>query len=722
MHSLRILFVAFVVTLIVGIALPTLAGDKRPFSVEDLYRIGRVSQLVVSPGGEYAAFVVKKFDMDANKGQASIWLASLKEGTSRQLTFSDKSDWAPRWISETRLAFLSSRSGASQIWAIDINGGEAERLTDFGIPVGNFIIASDGKHVALQADVFPDCQTALVLQKNKQNSQQSLTSCNKEKAAAKEKDKVSARVYDKLLYRIWDTWRTEARGHVLWATLDGGGLRDLTPGDWQTPPLDLGGYSDLSISPDNKEVAFTSNATENPAWNTNNDIFIVSVDGGKPTNITENNEAVDAEPVYSPDGKYIAYVSMKRAGFEADRRVLTLFNRSSRKTEKISLLTDALDRSVSQFSWAPDSRSIVFTASDRGRKIINRVSVPSGRITKLIDKHINSYPQFDADGDRILFLRQSMSMPTEVFFADSTGSNVQRISRVNDEVLADVEMGQYEDIEYSGADGDKVHGFLLKPPGFNPKKKYPLLMLIHGGPQGAFGDGFHPRWNMQMFATPGFVVAAVNFHGSKGYGQEFCDAVSGDWGGKPYEDIMKGVDYITEEFSFIDGKNVSAAGASYGGFMINWILGHTDRFRSLVSHDGVYEQFSMYGATEELWFPEWEFKGTPWENPELYAKFSPASYAENFKTPTLIIHGEHDYRVPYTQGLQLFTALQRQGVESRLLLFPDENHFVQKPQNARFWWHSVLGWLADHAKIKWTPPGVIVKKKNPGKNVKKIAG
>ncbi|MBW2276688.1 MAG: S9 family peptidase [Deltaproteobacteria bacterium] len=683
-------------------AAPAEARKKRVLAVEDLYKMGRVSQLAVSPDEPLAAFVVKTFDMEENKGVSHIWLADLKKRRSRQLTNATSSDWGPRWLTDGRLAFLSVRSGAPQVWAISLDGGEAQQLTDLPTGVDNFAVAPDGAHLAVVSTVFPDCVDM---------------ACNAKKLAEKEASKVKARHITKLLYRMWDHWLDERRGHVLWVPIAGGEPKDLTPGDLQTPPHDLGGHMDLSISPDSAEVAFTANLTENPAWNTNNDVLTVPVKGGAPKNITNNNEACDAEPVHSPDGSYIAYLAMKRPGFEADRKVLTLYDRKSHKRIP---LTDSLDRSVYEFSWAPDSSTIWFNVSDRGRIAIYKVAVPTGIVTKVVKDAANTNVQPTADGDYLVYIKQTMSVPAEVYKSEVTGANERPVSRINGELMAGIEMGQYEDFEFEGAGGDMVHGFLLKPPGFKKNKKYPLLMLIHGGPQGAFGERFHPRWNMQLFATPGFVVAAVNFHGSRGYGQEFCDAVSGDWGGKPYEDVMKGTDYVLTNYDFIDKKNISAAGASYGGFMINWILGHTDRFRSLVSHDGVYEQWSMYGSTEELWFPEWEFKGTPWDNPELYDKFSPARYADKFQTPTLVIHGENDYRVPYTQGLQLFSALQRQGVESKLLYFPDENHFVQKPQNARLWWNEVLGWLAKYAGIKWKPPGQKSKPRKPG--VKQIAG
>lgn len=674
------------------------AAGKRPFTVDDLYRLGRVQEVAVSPDGKLLAFSVKRFDMAANKGTTNLFLSTLADGKVRQLTTAAAADTSPRFMPDgERLAFLSTRSGSSQVWAIPLSGGEAVQLTKLPMDVGGFAVAKDGRHLAVQAQVFPSCKDM---------------ACNEKRAKELEADPVKARTYDRLLYRVWDHWRDERRSHVLWVALDGTEPRDLTPGDIETPPFDLGGHLDLDISPEGDEVAFAANVTRNPAWNTNNDVFTVKVAGKAPVNVTLKNEACDAEPRYSPDGRYLAYLAMKRPGFESDSRVLTIVER---KSGAATALTKALDASVEEFSWSPDSREIVFNVWERGRLMLYKAAVPSAIVTRVRAEHTASSPVVTSDGKSVVFIGQSMSEPTEVFSMSMSGGGERRISHVNDDVVAGIEMGAGEELEFEGAHGDKVHGFLLKPPGFDPKRKYPVLMLMHGGPQGSFGDDFHQRWNMQMFASPGFVVVSVNFHGSTGYGQAFTDAVSGDWGGAPYEDVMKGLDHVLAAFPFTDGKNVSAAGASYGGFMINWILGHTDRFRSLVSHDGVYDQVSMYGATEELWFPEWEMKGTPWGNPETYEKSSPSAFAGKFKTPTLVVHGEQDFRVPYTQGLQLFTALQRQGVESKLLFFPDENHFVQKPQNARLWWNTVLDWLADHAGIKRG-------KTAPAAQVKKIAG
>ncbi|MDJ0762622.1 MAG: S9 family peptidase [Myxococcota bacterium] len=682
----------------VALAIVPEAAAKKPslLDVDQLFGMAWLSDLTVSPDEPVAAFVVKRFSMEKNKATSSIWIVSLDTGTVRRLTRSNNSDWAPRWRRPGELAFLSRRSGTAQVWSIDIHGGEARQLTDLPLEINNFAIAPDGMHLAAQIMVYPECKTLR---------------CTAKKIEQQKKSPVKARIYDALLYRVWDTWRDGRVGHIWWVPLKGGKPRDLTPGNWQTPPLDLGSGMDLSISPDSKHVAFTANATEQPAWNTNNDIFIVPVAGGKPENITAANKACDAGPAFSPDGRTLAYLAMERPGYEADHRVLTLYDL---KTKNKTPLTKALDRSVSQFAWSKKGHEILFAAPDQGHKPVYRLFVNAKRFSKLIDKHTNSYPQYGQRGDTILFLQQRLSRPPEVHAASIFGSGERPLTKINGSRLANIKMGASQEITFAGADTDPVHGFLITPPGFRANKKYPLLVLIHGGPQGMVADAFHPRWNLQLFAAAGIVVAAFNFHGSSGYGRAFKDAVSKDWGGKPYEDIMKGVTYVTKKFKFIDPRNVSAVGASYGGYMINWILGNTDRFRCLISHAGVFDHASFYGATEELWFPEWEFNGTPWSNPALYAKHTPSQNVKRFKTPTLVIHGEHDYRVPYTQGLQLFTALQRQGVASKLLFFPDETHFVKKPQNAKLWWHTMLGWIAEHANIPWQPPDQVRIKKSRG--------
>ena len=482
--------------------------------------------------------------------------------------------------------------------------------------------------------------------------------------------------------------------YVLVLPSSGGPARDITPGDYDSPPIDLAGSWSYAWSPDSKEIAFTRNPDPAVAVSTNNEVYTVNLGGGEPRKISES-AGNDGQPLYSPDGKYLAYLQMKRPGFEADQRQIVLCERSSGKRLNIS---ERHDFSVNDFLWSPDSRSIYFTADDKGCESLLRIDVALKSLETLIDKGYNHSPRILPQGDGIVLIKEAINQPAEIYRVDQRGRAPMKLTSVNDERLSRVEMNPKEDFWFEGASGTKVHGFLVKPPGFTSSKKYPVILLVHGGPQGQWGDQFHYRWNAQMFASRGYVVVLINPRGSTGYGQQFTDEISGDWGGKPYEDLMKGVDFALGAYPFLDGSRMAAAGASYGGYMINWMAGHTTRFRCLVSHDGSFDMRSMYGTTEELWFPEWEFRGTPYQNPTLYAKWSPSAYASRFKTPMLVIHGQLDYRLDVSEGFQLFTALQRQGVKSRMLYFPDEGHFVTRPANAELWYKTVLDWIDEHTK------------------------
>jgi dipeptidyl aminopeptidase/acylaminoacyl peptidase len=386
---------------------------------------------------------------------------------------------------------------------------------------------------------------------------------------------------------------------------------------------------------------------------------------------------------------------MARPGFEADKYSLFLYDMNN---QKISNLTEKLDISVNDILWSPDNSTLYISFQEKGRISLGKISIKNKKFEKILQGHYISSPSISSDGKKLIFLKQEINHPTDINSFDLKAEKVTQLTATNKKLLSKLEMNPAEEFWFDGADGDKVHGFLVKPPLFDASKKYPLVLLIHGGPQGAFSDNFHYRWNAQMFTAPGYVTALINFHGSTGYGQSFTDSLTGDWGGKPYEDIMNGLDHLLSRYNFIDRSRLAAAGASYGGYMINWIEGHTTRFSCLISHAGVYDLRSMHGATEELWFPEWEFKGTPWSNKEMYEKWSPSFFVQNFKTPCLVIHGQRDFRVPVTQGFQFFTALQRMNVPSQMLYFPDEYHFVQKPQNAELWWKTVHDWLAKYLK------------------------
>ena len=513
---------------------------------------------------------------------------------------------------------------------------------------------------------------------------------------AAEASKVKGRLFDHLLIRHWNAWSDGTRSHVFVIPAAGGTAVDITPGDFDVPPIALGGAQDYAFSPDGAEIAFVRNV--DPEFllglGTNNDIFVTGIAGGVAQKLT-TNKANDHSPSYSPDGRFLAYLAMARPGFEADKLSLMLFDRQAAATVN---LTGSLDYSVGAFLWAPGGAALYFDAEEKGRTAVFRLTPATKKIERILDGHSVSSLALSTDGRPLYFLKQALHRPNDVWSLDLKTKTLAQLTKVNADLLAGLDMNPAEEFWYDGAAGDKVHGFLLKPPAFDPSKKYPLLMLIHGGPQGSFGDDFHYRWNAQMFAAAGYVTAMVNFHGSTGYGQAFTDSISGDWGGKPYQDILKAVGFLHGTYPFIDMNRLGAAGASYGGYMSDWIEGQTDIFDCLVSHDGVFDLRSMYGATEELWFPEWDYHGTPWTSPEQYTKWSPSMYVKNFKTPCLVIHSANDFRVPLEQGLQFFTSLQRMGVPSKLLYFPDEDHFISKPQNAELWWKTIHDWLATYLK------------------------
>jgi dipeptidyl aminopeptidase/acylaminoacyl peptidase len=647
---------------------------------DDLIGFGRVSDPQISPDGKWIAYVVTQQLKEENKSSANIFLVPVSGGDVKQLTNAKGSNANPRWMPDGKtIAFVSSRDGAPQIWTIPVDGGEAKQVTHIASGASELIVSPDGKWFAFNSDVYPECKDE---------------ESNAKKAEAVEKNKVKAKIFTRLPYRVWNEWKDGKRSHLFIIPSTGGTSTDLTPGDYDTPPIDLGGNGDYAFSPDSKEMVFTRNPAGMVATSTNNEIYVVPLAGGEPKNISENS-ANDSQPVYSPDGKYIAYRMMRRPGFEADKRELVLFERTSEK--KINL-TETQDYSVGDVVWSPDGKSLYWTSDDRGAISIFKVTVKDAKTVKIIDHGFNSALRITPDGKHLVFGREQATFPTEIFRMDADGKNPAQLTFVNAERVKSLAVNKLESFWFEGANGANVEGFILKPPQFDSSKKYPLTFLVHGGPQGAWGDDFHYRWNTQMFASRGAVVVMINPRGSTGYGQKFTDEISRDWGGKAYEDLMKGLDYVLKTYPFIDSTRMAAAGASYGGYMMNWMLGHTDRFRCIVSHDGMFNPFSAYGTTEELWFNEWEFGGTPYDHPELFVKWSPMSFAKNFRTPTLVIHGQLDYRLDVSEGFQLFTALQRQGVESKMLYFPDEGHFVTKPQNSELWYKTVLDWIEEHTK------------------------
>lgn len=672
MKSCRAVAVVSICVLLLSAA--GLAQQRHPITFDDLVSFGRVSDPQISPDGKSVAFTINRIDLAKNTGNTDIWLVPMTGGTPRQLTQSDKRDNNPRWSPDgKKLAFISSRDGNPQVWIMELTGGQPHKLTSISTGADGVIWSRDGKYLAFTSEVYPDCAD---------------DACNAKRDQAAEASKVKAKILTRLLYRHWVDWKDGKRTHVFVVSAEGGAPRDLTPGDFDAPPFSLGGPTDYDFSPDGKELCFARNTDKVEATSTNVDLWTVAVSGGQPKKIT-SNPAYDGSPLYSPDGKYIAYRAQRRPGFEADRFELMLYDRATGKSWS---LTGGLDRAVGGMAWAPDSRSIYFSAEDEGSSSIYRVGINAGAPVRLTEKSFNDDVQVSSDGKNLVFTRQSISRPTEIYRADTEGHGAQALTDVNDAALARISMGTVESANYKGADGTNIQAWIVKPPSFDAKRKYPAVFLIHGGPQGAWSDNFSYRWNPQMFASRGYVVFAPNPRGSTGFGQQFTDEISGDWGGKVYQDLMNGADYLAQ-LPYVDGAHMSAAGASYGGYMIDWLEGHTTRFRCLVSHDGVYDLASMFGATEELWFPLWELKGTPWDNPALYQKWSPSSFVKNFKTPLLVVHGELDYRVPVAQGFELYTALQLMNVPSKFLYFPDEGHWVLKPQNSQLWHKTVLDWI-----------------------------
>ena len=688
----------------------TSVSAKHPFTFEDMMKLKRVGAPAASPDGKWVLFDAEDVDLEANTKISHLWIVAANGAESRRLNPTPNHEERPRFSPDgKRLIWTSKATDPTQIWMCDFETesgrleGTPRQLTTISTGADSGVWSPDGKNIVFVSAVYPDCKD---------------DACNKLRDEELKKSKVKAKIFDRLFYRHWNAFTEFKRRHLFVVPADARGVdilsagqagvspsevqpRDLTPGDHDVPPFHLGGQDMYAISPDSQELAYTSNIDEVEATSTNNEIFIVPMAGVTPKKISTSPGA-DATPLYSPDGKYLAWRSQARAGFESDKWRLLVQDRQSGKTRD---LTEKFDRSVGSFTWTitPGShdkpiRPIIFSAEDHGEADLFLIDLEGEEPPQTLPNLHADDLVFSAKGGgddlgTLFFTNMSIVAPNEVWSIKFPGKGPVALTHMNDTLVSQIDVQPLESFTFKGANDEDVQGFMVKPPGFDPNKKYPLKFLIHGGPQGAWGNSWSYRWNPELFAANGYVVVMINFHGSTGYGQKFTDSISGDWGGKPYIDLMKGLDYVEKTYPFIDKNREAALGASYGGWMANWLLGHTDRFKCIVSHDGMFNTESAYGTTEELWFPEWEFKGPPWKQRELYRKFSPHLFADKFRTPTLVVHGQNDYRLDVSEGFQLFTTLQRLKVPSKMLYFPDEGHWVLKPQNSRLWYNTVNDWV-----------------------------
>ncbi len=649
-----------------------LAQTRQPLTFEKFLAMQIAGDPRLSPDGSTVAYTVTAPSLEQNRNLTRIWIVPAAGGPSRALTAGPDNDLAPRWAPDGKsLGFVSTRGGSPQVWRIALAGGDAVQVTSIESGVNDFLWGPDGKALYVTSDVKWPAAGQEIDARNGQYPTQ-------------------AKIWTELFYRVWNDWRVGTRSHLLRVDLADKSVKDLTPVDHDTPPLDLGG-ADLSVAPAGSELALVMNPDADVAQSTNNDVFVVGSDGSNLTPVT-TRRGNDHSPAFSPDGRSIAYLSMETPGFEADRTQLMLWDRAGRQSRS---LTQNWDLNVQSLTWLPDSRGLVLEIEERGVHNLYTLDVATGTRNRIVTGGVNTALRVSPRGDQLFFLRQTATQPPEVFTVGIDGKGLRPLTTLNAAALATLDLAPLESFSFVGALGDSVQGWLLKPPAFNPAKKYPVIYLVHGGPQVPMVDSWGLRWNYHMFASRGYVVAVVNFHGSPGWGQKFTNSISRHWGDYPFEDLMRGLDVVAG-LPYVDSTRMGAAGASYGGYMINWMQGHTDRFKVMASHDGIFDLASAQGATEELWFPNHEFGDGGMTNPEtrtMLEKWSPSNYSDRWKTPMLVVHSQLDYRLELAEGLQAFTALKVRNIPAKFLYFPDEGHWVLKPRNRRLWWGTVLDWL-----------------------------
>ena len=669
-------------------ALPSLAMAERGLDARDLVTMPRVSSPTLSPDGGRLVFSQRTVDFEADSASSALYLRDLRTRDLRpphQITPEGWSVSAPAFSPDGQtLYFLSAKHGSQQLYAMPASGGEPSQLTDFAMGIGTWQLSPTGDRFAFSVDVFPDCGVDF--------------GCTKTRLDEREAGKTTGVLYEQLFVRHWDTWKDGRRNQLFSAPLPQGdapvteavSLSHGLAGDIPAKPF--GGASDYTWSPDGATLVASVKTIEGSeqAWSTDFDLYRINADGsGTPVNLTPDNAAVDTGPVFSPDGSTLFYRAMARAGFEADRYALMALDLATGERREIA---PDWDRSPGSVVVSADGSSLYVSAQDTGQYPLFQVDVASGEVTELVSD--GTVTSFTLAGDTLALSRNSMGTGDVVYVARPDGSSLRQITPSATEMLDGVAMGEYEQFSFPGANNATVYGWVVKPAGYEEGRKYPVAFLIHGGPQGSFGNGWSYRWNPQTYAGAGYAVVMVDFHGSTGYGQEFTDAISGDWGDKPLVDLQKGWEYALGEYDFLDGDRACALGASYGGYMVNWIASQwNEPWKCLVSHNGVFDTRSMGLVTEELWFTEWEHGGTVYDKPEAYERYNPARHIGDWKVPMLVVAGQRDYRVPVDQSLSAFTALQRQGIESQLLYFPDENHWVLKPNNSVLWHETVKAWL-----------------------------
>jgi dipeptidyl aminopeptidase/acylaminoacyl peptidase len=693
-----------VVSLTLAAAAGGAALERRPFGVQDLVRMERLSELSVSPDGGRVAYTQRSTDLDGNRTRTAVWMVETGRRAAPALRLTDLSanSGGAECSADGRFVYyLSNRSGSEQVWRVAPpplpRGGlslgrrparteplpEPQQVTNLPLDVGSFHVSPKGDRIVVSLDVFLDCADL---------------ACTKRRLDEAARAKATGVLYTNLFVRHWDQWSDGRRSQLFSMALDDaahGTAVNISGGIGDVPGKPFGGRDDYAFSPDGAQVAFSVRATRGEALSTNFDIYTVAVAGGEPRNLTADNPAWDGLPAFSPDGTQLAYVAMDRAGFESDRFHLVLLDLQSGVKRP---LTQDWDRSISSFAWSRDGKYLYATTEHLGQKPLWSIDAATGRAAAITGT--GQVEEFGVGPRKIFYAYDNLGQPADLHSVGFSGGAPSQLTHLNQALLAQRKLGEFEQFSFAGWNGDNVFGYVVKPPGLKRDQKYPLAFIVHGGPQGSFANSWNWRWNAQAFAAAGYGVVMIDFHGSTGYGQAFTDSISGDWGGKPLEDLKLGLAAALKQFPWLDGDRACALGASYGGFMMNWIAGRwPERFKCIVSHDGIFDSRAMYYSTDELWFEEWEFGGPEYGNTAAYEKFNPMDYVDRWQTPMLVVQGQLDYRVPDTQGLSVFTALQRRGIPSELLYFPAENHWVLKPADSIEWYDTVLAWLD-----RWTRP------------------